>query len=109
MAETVVGECRMLRLNRLVLFVSLGALVLSACTAPSPAAPQTTGGAAPEPERQAQPSRTLVLVARGQPDNLIGKEVLQVTGLSFSSVPRLFNAELAIFDGREVPRPYLVE
>jgi peptide/nickel transport system substrate-binding protein len=97
------------RLHRLVLFISLGVLLLGACAAPSPSAPPSQGGAAPRTEPQAQPSRTMVMVARGQPDNLIGKEVLQVTGLSFSTVPRLFNAELAIFDGREVPRPYLVE
>ena len=95
-------------MKALVCFVSLGALLLSACAAPSPATSSQGTGAA-EPERQAQPSRTLVLVARGQPDNLIGKELLQVTGLSFSSVPRLFNADLATLDGREVPRPYLSE
>jgi peptide/nickel transport system substrate-binding protein len=49
------------------------------------------------------------MVARGQPDTLSMKEVLQVTGLSFSSVPRLFNASLVTLDGKELPRPYLVE
>lgn len=60
-------------------------------------------------ERRAEASRTLVMVARAEPDTIAAKEVLRVTGLSFSSTPRLFNAGLAILDGREVPLPYLVD
>jgi hypothetical protein len=97
------------RLNVVAPVVSLVVLVLSACTSPNLGTSQSPGSAASQPEQRTEQSRTLVMVARRQPNTLAGKEALQVTGLSFSRVPCLFNAELAIFDGPELPRPYLVE
>lgn len=83
------------------------AIIAVSCTAPSPTVP---GGS--DRSRQAgavDQGRTLVLTARAEPDTIANKEVVRVSGLSFSTTPRLFNAGLAILDGREIPRPYLVE
>ena len=56
-----------------------------------------------------QPDRTLVLVARGQPETLADKVPLRSTGLRLTTTPRVFNASLALIDGRDVAHPYLVE
>lgn len=82
-------------------------LVTLAGCAPIPFGEQreSAGGEIRRPDQ----ARTLVIVARGEPDTLADKEVLRVTGLSFRTLPRLFNAGLAINDAREVPQPYLSE
>ncbi len=92
--------------SRLGVLVLLATFVLS-CAAPGTPGPAPASG--PGQPTGVDPSRTLVLTARAEPDTVANKEVLRVSGLSFSTTPRLFNAGLAILDAREVPRPYLVE
>jgi peptide/nickel transport system substrate-binding protein len=87
--------------------VALLAVILLGCTAPATRGPGGADGG--PPATGADQGRTLVLTARAEPDTIANKEVLRVSGLSFSTTPRLFNAGLVILDGREVPRPYLVE
>ena len=79
--------------------------LLLACRPAIPDAGQGSEGAGGSADR----SRTLVLVSRAEPDTIADKEVLSVTGLSFSATPRMFNAGLALLDAQESPLPYLVE
>lgn len=57
-----------------------------------------------EPEQQ----RSLVLVARGEPETVAARGLTRMSS-SFTTIPRLFNAGLVIIDGQEVPRPYLAQ
>ncbi len=50
----------------------------------------------------------MTMVIRGEPVSLASKPV-QASGLSVRPATRLFNAELDLDDGTDVPRPYLAE
>jgi peptide/nickel transport system substrate-binding protein len=81
----------------------LGALLVSC----GPAQGQVPGSQAPRSsDEQPRPSRTLVVAHRYEPAYLAPK-VLGSNGPLTTT--RLFNAALALFDDRGLPRPYLAD
>jgi peptide/nickel transport system substrate-binding protein len=93
-------------LYRLPALLSMVFALLMGCAAPSAGGGSARSGAAgSEPPRA---TRTLNSVMKVEPVSLAYKPV-RVTGISVAHAVRLFNAELDILDGREVPRPYLAE
>lgn len=88
----------------LMIVVSLLIVVLAAC---APAAPQfgEQHGGQPAP---VAPSRTLVMVARGEPINL-GAVRMVAAGPAGREVARLFFATLDFADERGLAQPYLEE
>lgn len=85
------------------------ALALLACAGPSPgAAPSRAGGAEGEPPAAAQPSRTLRIALRTEPDTLAATR-LATAGPGTRTPARLFNAGFVLPDAAEQPRPYLAE
>jgi peptide/nickel transport system substrate-binding protein len=91
-------------------FVSAGLLVIIAACAPAarntPASNPAQGGAA-QPAAT-QPSKTLVLMTRSEPDSLAGTTMVPGGG-STGGRRRLFNAGLTLLDGDARPLPYLAE
>ncbi len=88
--------------------VVLGLIVLAGC-APSTAAPVSSSqpgqaGTAP----QVAPTRTLVMATRVEVTSLSPAPFWQ-RRFTFLSTPRLFNADLTLFDKRGDPHPYLAE
>lgn len=96
----------MTRTHSMLLPVLWVATLAAACSGPATSVRPDESASRAE---RVEGGRTLVVVTRGEPDTIANKEVLRVTGLSFSATPRLFNAGLSILDGQENPRPYLVE
>jgi peptide/nickel transport system substrate-binding protein len=69
----------------------------------APAGESTPGGALPAP------GKTLVMIARAQPDGVASRGLRQVAGRTIDTTLRLWNAGLALNDNKEVPSPYLAE
>jgi ABC-type transport system substrate-binding protein len=55
------------------------------------------------------PSRTLVLIARAQPEGPASRSLRAVSGRTVDTTLRLWNAGLALNNEKEVPSPYLAE
>jgi len=55
-----------------------------------------------------EPAKTLVLIARTEPETLAGTALTALTG-STGTRRRLFNAALTMLDGNDQPVPYLAE
>ncbi len=84
--------------------------VLQAC-APA-ATPGQAGDASPQTGQQgarAATSRTLVMVARAQPEGVATRSPRAVSGRTIDTTVRLWNAGLALNDNKEVASPYLAE
>jgi peptide/nickel transport system substrate-binding protein len=88
-----------------LLLVTLAACSSTAPPTPSPGA-SSAGGTAPS--APAQPSKTLVMMTRSEPDSLGGTS-LTPGATSTGNRRRLFNAGLTLLDGDLRPLPYLAE
>src|SRR5438067_707306 len=92
---------------------SLASILLATLAACAPVAPPTSvpaaGGEAPS--TPPQPSKTLVLMTRNEPDYLAAIGLVQSSsgGGSTGGRRRLFNAGLTLLDGDARPLPYLAE
>jgi peptide/nickel transport system substrate-binding protein len=86
----------------------LGLLLILALTAVTcaPASPPAAGPG--DASTRPAPSRTLVMVVRGEPPNL-GAVKVQAASPAGREVARLFYATLDYADERGLPRPYLAE
>lgn len=80
-------------------------ILAAACSPAPPGSGDQRGGAA---NREIAPSRTLVLAARVEMPSIAARP-LRSSGLTSSTVTRLFNAGLAIQDERAIPHAYLAE
>jgi peptide/nickel transport system substrate-binding protein len=95
------------RLERFVLLTLI--LVLVACAGPPPAAPASRGGESEAGQSAAtQPSRTLRMVLRTEPDTFAPTR-LATAGPGTRTPARLFNAGLVLPDAEERPQPYLAD
>ena len=81
---------------------------LAACAPPPRAAqvPSAPAAGGPVQSVPAQPSKTLVMITRTEPDSLAGTS-MTASGTSIASKRRLFNAGLTLMDGDINPLPYL--
>lgn len=87
-----------------VLAVFLTVVAAACAPAPAPARPSADRGGQPAP---AAPSRTLVLIARGEPPSLAAKPLQAVGGIG--NINPIFNATLDFIDERATAHPYLAE
>src|SRR5436853_5011384 len=85
----------------------LGIFILAAC-APSSGSPSNSSQADRAGAAPAASGRTLVLATRVEVTSLSPAPFWQ-RRFTFLSTPRLFNADLALFDQRGDPHPYLSE
>ncbi|MBM2812967.1 MAG: hypothetical protein HW416_3726 [Chloroflexi bacterium] len=85
--------------------LGLATLAMTACAAPI-AGGGTSG--APSPESPRQPSRTLVVALKSEPQTIAAGFTVGST-TSRATPTRLFNAALDLVDDRGVARPYLAE
>jgi peptide/nickel transport system substrate-binding protein len=97
------GRLRISRLASFALIVATAACAPLADPART-AVPMTTPGGAPS-----APGKTLVMIARAQPDGVASRGLRQVAGRTIDTTLRLWNAGLALNDNRKVPAPYLAE
>lgn len=93
-------------LLRVCVVLALAATILLAACSPAPrVSGGQTGGAE---DQEVAPSRTLVVAARVETPSIAARP-LRSSGLTSSTVTRLFNAGLTIKDERALPHPYLAE
>jgi peptide/nickel transport system substrate-binding protein len=85
----------------------LVALVVWSAAACAPAAP-SSGGQPSGQQAASTPSRTLVMIARGEPINL-GAVRMVSAGPAGRELSKLFFATLDFADERGIPQPYLAE
>src|SRR2546427_2862023 len=78
----------------LIRILGLAFLLTMACSPATTGAPSSGPGAQPG---AAQPSRTLAIAIRTEPDTLAGKTGV-AGGVTLTTTKRLFNANLVIFD-----------
>src|SRR5437867_6560702 len=96
-------EGRSMGLAALTRFLTLMFLITLAC---SPAAPGSGAPAGTTPAGGSQPSRTLAIAIRTEPDTLAGKTGV-AGGVTLTTTKRLFNANLVIFDQQGNAQGYL--
>lgn len=92
-------------IHRLALGTAV-ALLAAGC-APAPRAATQPEAVRDEPA-QRDPARTLVIAVRVEPASVAGR-ALREQSVALYTPKRLFNADLAIFDARGLPQPYLAE
>jgi peptide/nickel transport system substrate-binding protein len=99
--------CRGRRLVATARWLVAAVLAMGALACSPSAAPKPESGAAPSAPQAAGPSRTMVMIARGEPGSLAVKTLTAAGGVGNANP--LFNATLDYADERGNPYPYLVE
>ncbi|HEY3117767.1 MAG TPA: ABC transporter substrate-binding protein [Chloroflexota bacterium] len=86
--------------------LSLMFLLTMACSPAAVPGSEGAPGGTTDGSTSTQPSRTLAIATRAEPNTLAGKSGV-AGGVMLTTTKRLFNANLVIFDQKGIAQPYL--